>query len=77
MAVNFTLSEVILLHRKKARLTRLDLAELAGVGKTAVYDVEHGKLSLRFDTLHKILAALNISLEFHSPLLRELGLETS
>jgi len=72
MAVNLSLPEVVRFHREKANLSRLGLAALAGVGKTAIYDIEHGKCSVRFDTLTKILEALNISLNYDSPLLREL-----
>ena len=69
MAVN--ISELVLRHRKKAQLSRVELGLLAGVGKTVIYDLEHGKLSLRLDILLKILAALNITVSFDSPLLRQ------
>jgi HTH-type transcriptional regulator/antitoxin HipB len=36
------LAEVIRMHRKAARLSRVQLAELAGVGKTVIYDIEKG-----------------------------------
>lgn len=65
------LSEIVLHHRKRAGLSREACAELAGVGKTVVYDVEHGKSTVRFDTLLKILHVLNIKLEFKSPLMSE------
>lgn len=51
-----------------AGLSREDLAKLAGVGKTVIYDVEHGKLSIRFDTLNKILKALNIQIILKTPI---------
>ncbi len=44
---------------------------MAGVGKTVIYDIEHGKTSIRFDTLTSILEALNIQIVFDSPLLRQ------
>jgi HTH-type transcriptional regulator / antitoxin HipB len=56
-------------HRKVAGLSQSELAELAGVGKTAVFDIEHQKETIRFDVLLKVLNALNISLEANSPLL--------
>jgi HTH-type transcriptional regulator / antitoxin HipB len=71
MAVNTTIREVLLLHRKAAGLSRLELASMAGVGKTVIYDIEHGKTSIRFDTLMCILEALNIQIVFDSPLLRQ------
>ncbi len=54
--------------RKKSGLTQKKLALLAEIGKTAVFDVEKGKLTVRFDTLLKILNVLNIKLELKSPL---------
>ena len=41
------LAEVVRLHRKAAKLSRIQLAELAGVGKTVIYDIEKGKESIR------------------------------
>ena len=49
------LGELILFHRKRAGLSREACALLAGVGKTAVYDLEHGKETIRLDILLKIL----------------------
>jgi HTH-type transcriptional regulator / antitoxin HipB len=71
MAVkNVDFSSAIALHRKKSGLSRLELASLCGVGKTVIYDIEHGKNSIRLDKLLKILNALNISIRFESPLLQ-------
>ena len=70
MTVNLDLPELVRWHRQQAGLSRVQLALLAGVGKTAIYDLEHGKLSLRFETVQKILIALNIKLSCESPLLR-------
>lgn len=63
------ISEVIKTHRKAARLSRVQLAEMAGVGKTVVYDMEHGKESVRLDTLRKVLKVLNIRIVLTSPLM--------
>lgn len=46
---------------------------LAGVGKTVIFDIEHGKESIRYDTLCKVLDALNISIHYDSPILREMS----
>ena len=51
------LSKVIRQHRKIAGLSQLQLAELAGVGKTVVFDLENGKETVQLDTLRKILSA--------------------
>ena len=66
------LAEVIRLHRKAAKLSRVQLAELAGVGKTVVYDIEKGKESVQLDTLRKILKVLNIKVVLTSPLMDHL-----
>ena len=66
------LAEVIRLHRKAAKLSRVQLAELAGVGKTVVYDIEKGKESVQLDTLRKILKVLNIKIVLTSPLFENL-----
>ncbi|MFT5318142.1 MAG: HTH-type transcriptional regulator/antitoxin HipB, partial [Chlamydiales bacterium] len=58
-------------HRKRAGLSRIQLAELAGIGKTAVYDVEHGKESVKLNTLIKILNTLNIQIHLNGPFSKE------
>lgn len=68
-----SLSDLIKQHRKKAALTQAQLAQLAGVGKTVVWDLEHGKESVQWDTLQKVLRVLNISIEWHSPLLARMS----
>ncbi|MCE7868956.1 transcriptional regulator [bacterium CPR1] len=73
MAGNIPLSELVRLHRKAAGLSRNDLAVLAGVGKTVLYDLEHGKTTVRLDTLLKILRTLNITVHYDSHLLREMS----
>ena len=60
---------IIRFHRRKARLTQKQLATLAGVGKTAVFDVEKGKNTVRLNTLTAILSVLNIQLIPQSPLM--------
>ena len=42
---DFDLGALIKDHRKKAGLTQLELANLAGVGKTTVFDIEKNKNS--------------------------------
>jgi transcriptional regulator with XRE-family HTH domain len=67
------LAEVLKLHRKAAGLSRIQLAELAGVGKTVIFDLEKGKESVQLDTLRKILKVLNITIVLTSPLLYNLA----
>lgn len=70
MRTMIEIGEVIRVHRKEAGLTQKQLADLAGVGKTAVFDIEKGKESIRLDTLVKVLHALNIEMLFDSPLMK-------
>jgi HTH-type transcriptional regulator/antitoxin HipB len=60
---------VITLHRKHSGLSRLELADIAGVGKTVIYDIEHGKETVQFSSLKKVLDALNIKIRLESPAL--------
>lgn len=63
-----SLGTLVQRHRKKSGLSRERLAEIAGVGKTVIYDIEHGKASVRYSTVLKVLGALNIKVRFVSPL---------
>lgn len=67
-----TLATVIREHRKIAGLSQLQLAELAGVGKTVVFDIEKGKETIQLDTLRKILTALNIKVQLTSPIMNQM-----
>ncbi len=67
--MNDELKNVVREHRRVSSLSQSDLAKLAGVGKTVVFDIDHGKESVQFDTLKKILAALNIQMVLQSPLI--------
>ena len=53
--------------------TRNQLADIAGVGKTVIYDIERGKETIRFATLQKVLTALNIKINYESPLMEMLN----
>ena len=66
------LANVIKTHRKAAKLSRNQLAEMAGVGKTVIYDIEKGKETIQLDTLRKILKVLNIKIELKSPIMNHL-----
>jgi y4mF family transcriptional regulator len=61
------IKDIVKGHRKLSGLTQAQLAKLAGVGKTVVYDIEHGKESVQYDTLTKILRVLNVRIVFRSP----------
>ncbi|MBP7508092.1 MAG: helix-turn-helix transcriptional regulator [Prolixibacteraceae bacterium] len=63
------IAEAILMHRKATGLSRVQLAEIAGVGKTVIYDIEKGKETVQLNTLLKILKVLNIKITLSSPFL--------
>lgn len=60
---------IVKFHRKKSGLSQSDLAKMADVGKTVIYDIEHATTSTRIDTLVKVFKALNIQIHFESPLM--------
>ncbi|MCA4897588.1 MAG: type II toxin-antitoxin system Y4mF family antitoxin [Bacteroidota bacterium] len=62
------LGNFIRLHRKQSGLTQAKLAEMIGVGKTVIYDLEKGKETVQLSTLLKILKGLNIDVKLESPL---------
>ena len=68
--MNTELKDIVRQHRRLSGLSQSGLAKLAGVGKTVVYDIEHGKESIQFDTLKKVFEALNIQFVLQSPVLQ-------
>ena len=54
-------------HRKQSGLSREALANLAGVGKTVIYDIEKGKETIQLKSLLNVLEALNIQLKLKKP----------
>ena len=61
--------EIALIHycRKQSGFSQQELARLAGVGKTVIYDIEKGKESVRLNTLLKVLDVLNIQMKVETP----------
>ena len=66
-----SLSEVIKYHRKKSGLSQKELADLAGVGKTVIFDLEKGKETVQWSTVSKIFSVLNVNIRFESSLLTQ------
>jgi len=58
-------------HRRAAGLTQVELARLAGVGKSTVYAIEKGKLAVQLDKFAAILRVLSITLRYEGPLVSE------
>ena len=65
------LPEIIRYHRKQSGLSQAELADLSGIGRTAVFDLEKGRGNARLETIQKILRVLNIETRFSSPLMDE------
>lgn len=68
MPVN-DIAKMVRYCRKQAGLTQNELAQLAGLGKTVIFDIEKGKESVRLNTLLKVLDVLNIKIRFEAPLM--------
>lgn len=71
------LGQVVRFHREAAGLSRKALSELAGVGTTALFDVEHGKETVQLRTLLRLLEALNVEVRLESPLMTRMEAPTS
>ncbi|KAF0203843.1 MAG: helix-turn-helix domain-containing [Bacteroidetes bacterium] len=70
------LANILRKHRKAAGLSQLQLAQLAGIGKTAVFELEKGKETVQLDTLRKVLAVLNIKVILTSQLMKKITDDT-
>jgi len=49
-------------RRRALRLNQAELANLSGVGLAFLYDLEHGKTTLRIDKVLSVLAVLGLEL---------------
>lgn len=56
------LAERIRRAREARGLSQKQLADLAGIGKTAMFDLEHGNPGVRMNTLLAVLDILGIAL---------------
>lgn len=61
------IAHMIRYYRKQSGLSQQALAKLAGIGKTAVFDIEKGKETVQLNTLLKVLNVLNIQIKFETP----------
>jgi HTH-type transcriptional regulator / antitoxin HipB len=62
------LGDLIKSHRKIANLSQLELANLANVGKTTVFDIEKNKETVSWKNIKAVLQILNIKIHFESPI---------
>jgi HTH-type transcriptional regulator/antitoxin HipB len=67
MKPQYKISFIIKYHRKNLGLTQKQLADLSGVGKTVIFDLEKGKMTVGFNIICKVLEALKVKLHFTSP----------
>ena len=65
------IGQVVRYHRRRSGLSQRTLADLAGIGKTSVFDIEKGKPTVRLATLVAVLGVLNIALALEGPLMGE------
>ncbi|MGF1448751.1 MAG: helix-turn-helix domain-containing protein [Opitutales bacterium] len=62
-----TIGRIIAEARKTAGLTQRQLAELSGVGTTAIWQLENNRVTARFATIQAVCRVLNIRLQAHLP----------
>lgn len=65
------IGEVVRYHRRRSGLSQHALADLAGIGKTSVFDIEKGKPTVRLATLMAVVRVLNIDVLLDGPLMAE------
>ena len=65
------IGDAVRFHRRRSGLSQHTLADLAGIGKTSVFDIEKGKSTVRLATLMAVLNVLNMDLVLDSPLMTE------
>lgn len=56
------LGTAVLARRRALQLSQAELAALAGVGLAFLYELEHGKATLRIDKVLAVLAVLGLEL---------------
>ncbi len=61
------IAKMVVYYRKKSGLSQQELAQLAGVGKTAVFDIEKAKQTIQLNTLLNVLDTLNIQMKLEPP----------
>jgi len=62
------LASLIEFHRKQAGLSQIQLAEMAGISRTVIQDLEAAKGRITWRNLESILNVLNLRLEPVGPL---------
>ncbi|MEX0326269.1 MAG: helix-turn-helix domain-containing protein [Puniceicoccaceae bacterium] len=68
---NKDLASLVVFHRKKAGLTQIELAELAGVSRFVVQEIEAGRGRTTWKHIGSVLESLNLKLEPRGPLVEQ------
>ena len=63
--------QIVRYHRRRGGMSRVQLAPIAGVGKTVVYDIENGKATVRLKTLLAVLETLDLKVGIDDPFTTE------
>ena len=63
------MGKMVQYFRKQSGLSQIRLAQLAGIGKTVVFDIEKGKKTVQLNSLMQVLDVLNIQMKFETPFL--------
>lgn len=61
------IAQAVHYFRKQSGLSQQQLALLAGIGKTVVFDIEKGKPTVQLNSLLRVLEVLNIDLQLDTP----------
>ena len=72
MNQKYKISFIIKYHRKQLGFSQKKLADLAGVGKTVIFDLERGKETVGINIILKVFGALKIDVCLESPLTKDL-----
>jgi HTH-type transcriptional regulator/antitoxin HipB len=65
------IGSIIKYHRQQSGLSQQELARVAGVGKTVIYDIEKGKETIKLNSLMKVIEVLDIKLRLDAPTRQE------
>lgn len=71
LATSGQLASLVRFHRKRAGLSQVDLASMAGVSRKVVQDLEAARGGVSWRNLMAVLAVLNVKLRPTGPLIDE------
>ena len=61
------IAKIVRYYRKQNGFSQQELAKLAGVGKTVIFDIEKGKETVQLNTLLKVFDVLNMQIKIKIP----------